>query len=64
MCILAFAVAINASALALPSEADISKTSFRKKTSSKLSVRAGLHKEEESTYVYLSQMLNYLGRFC
>lgn len=50
-CILAFAIVINAPVLALPNDVDSSKTSFRKKTSSKLSICAGVHNEEENTYV-------------
>lgn len=49
--ILAFAIVINAPALALPNDIDSSKTTFRKKTLSKLSIRAGVHNEEENTYV-------------
>lgn len=55
MCILAFAI-INAPALALPNVVDSSKTTFRKKTSLKLSICAGVHSEEVHTYVFLSQM--------
>lgn len=56
MCILAFAIVINAPALALPNVVDSSKTTFRKKTSLKLSICAGVHSEEVHTYVFLSQM--------
>lgn len=56
MCILAFAIVINAPVLALPNGIDSSKTSFRKKTSSKLSICADVHNEEESMYVYFSEM--------
>lgn len=68
MCILAFAIVINVTickpVLALPNKIDSSKTSFRKKTSSKLSMCAGVHNEEESMYVYLSQMHEFLGSSC
>lgn len=49
--ILAFAIVINAPALALQNDIDSSKTTFRKKTSSKLSICSGVHNEEENTYV-------------
>lgn len=64
MCILAFAIVINAPVLALPNNIDSSKTSFRRKTSSKLSICAGVHNEEESVSVYLSQMHEFLGSSC
>lgn len=54
MCILVFAIVINGPVLALPNDLDSSKTSFRKKTSSKLSICAGVHNGEESTHVYLT----------
>lgn len=53
MCILAFAVVINAPALALPNDIGTSKTGFRKRTS-KLSRCAGVHNEEENKTVHLT----------
>lgn len=56
-CILAFAVVINAPALALPNDIGTSKTGFRKRTSSMLSRCAAVQNEEENTAVHLTNAL-------
>lgn len=58
-CILAFAIALNSSALALPNDVDCSKASFKKVTSSQLNICAGVSMRKK---ICICISHNHLGK--
>lgn len=53
---------MNSLALALLSDVESSKGRFRKETSFKLNICAAVQNKEESIYLYLSQIHNFVGK--